>query len=111
MKLINVVQSVLTLQVREASDDYIEAVLTADQLEACCGLLTEGLGAPAKSLDPGSSSTMSAADAAFAEAHGGVRNGQAFFIRRDNGRVLWALLWPWASNSRNITLKLGMEVE
>ncbi len=89
-----------------ASADYFEAVLHSQDLERCCAVLGEILGPPVKPF--GARPSLDADLHAALKTIGDVRANQClFFLREGSGRATYAMLWPWGSNARRVTLKAG----
>jgi len=104
---INILQSELELEIREASETYLEAVVTRAQIERCCEVLAESLGPAARPMD-GSMRELTPDEKTFVASRGGVRSGQGLYLKpQDDGALWFAFLWPWGDPSR-ITLKLGI---
>ena len=100
-------QSVAFIELRTASDRYLEAVLLRAHLEDCCRVLREALGPPVK--DFGQAATLDAATQHAVDQVGGVRIEQClFFTKGDDRQAGYAALWPWASDATRVTLKTGL---
>ena len=100
-------QSVAFVELRTASDRYLEAVLLRTHLENCCRLLREVLGPPVK--DFGQAAAFDAATQRAVDQVGGVRIEQClFFTQGDERQAGYAALWPWASDATRVSLRTGL---
>ena len=89
------------------SSRYLEAVIVRRDLTRCCELLQGALGPPLK--DFGQSATLEPRIQQVVAAIGGIRIDQClFFAKGEDRQVAYAALWPWASDPRRITLKVGL---
>jgi hypothetical protein len=94
------------LEVREAAEAWLEAVVRHDELETCCRALEAAFGPPAKPF--GAKVRFDRALQAQIDSRGGIQKNQALYLRRHGDhRVAFAALWPW-SDGRRVTLKLGV---
>ena len=90
-----------------AATDYFEAVLSHQDLQACYGLLSEQLGAPPKEF--GKSAKFESKIQKAVDRLGGIRLEQCLFLKTvEPQRVIYAALWPWASDATRVTLKIGV---
>jgi hypothetical protein len=69
-------------------------------------LLSKHLGPAAK--ESGKEANLPKEIEELVDALGGLRNEQSFFYRQDGQQVIYAVIWPWQSNSNKITLKAGV---
>ena len=102
-------QAITFVEKREAppAGDYFEAVLSREDLGACCELLAGTLGPAAKEFEKTVKFTKPAQ--AVVNHLGGVRPDQCLFLKEEpNQPVAFAALWPWASNPDRVTLKVGV---
>ena len=107
--LIEVLRTTLTLEVRTApaSGDYLEAVLQRPELRRCHELLSNTLGAPVKEFNKAAS--FDAAHQRAVNGIGGIRLEQCLFLKPyGDKQAAYAALWPWASDPKRVTLKLGI---
>ena len=89
------------------SGDYLEAVLSRNDLTRCCELLRGTFGEPAK--DFGKATHPDPAIRKAIDAIGGVRTEQCLFATHPEPKQMaYATLWPWASDPNQITLKVGI---
>ena len=109
MNLIEELQETLRMEIRSNSEPpkYLEAVITRSDLELLRSLLTRHFGPAAK--EPGTRRTFPKEIQGLVDSIGGLRTEQSFFYRLgDDSHVLYAALWPWASDPDRITLKVGL---
>lgn len=110
--LVDSLQRTIPMLVRRVAPtgDYLESVLSAQDLSRCFDLLAATFGPPVK--DFGKAAT--AFDPPIKEVVdgvGGIRLEQCLFVKRGEQRqVLYAALWPWASDASRVTLKVGIVV-
>ena len=107
--LVTALQQGIPMEVRAAppSGDYLEGVLSRPDLSRCYDQLAQHLGPPAKDF---------AKPVAFPQDVqrivndlGGIRGDQCLFLKSVDGtQAIYAALWPWASDPRRITLKVGL---
>jgi len=110
MNMIEELRVTLPMEIRSSPQEsnYLEAVITKNDLELLNSLLTKHLGSAAKG--PGTNATFPKEIQALIDAMGGLRMEQSFFYKqREDHQVLYAALWPWESNPERITLKAGMK--
>ncbi|MBI4004066.1 MAG: hypothetical protein HY353_03510 [Candidatus Omnitrophica bacterium] len=102
-------QAIPFVELREASPDggYFEGVLARSDLERCCQLLGSVLGPAAKEF--GKTVRFAKPSQAVVDHLGGIRPDQCLFLKEEPSQpIVFAALWPWASNPDRITLKLGV---
>ncbi len=107
--LIAALQPGIPMTVRSAppSGDYLEGVLSRPDLARCYELLVQQLGPPAK--DFGQPVAFAKDLQRIVNDLGGIRGDQCLFLKSLEGRqTVYAALWPWASDPRRITLKIGL---
>ena len=108
--LVQALRKTLTfVEVRAAppSGDHLEGVLSRQELERCHAQLCEALGPPVKEF--GRNATFDHKTQKTVEALGGVRIDQCLFlVPQEARRVVYAALWPWASDPTRVTLKVGV---
>ena len=87
--------------------DYLEAVLSRQELKRCYELLLQQFGSVAK--DFGQSVKFDKQTAKIVEKIGGIWTDQClFFLKMDGNTAVYTVLWPWASDASKITLKAGV---
>ena len=89
-----------------AGVEYLEAVVDRTELETLTAVLRKHLGPPAK--EPGKEAKLPEEIQRTVDALGGLRLDQSFYYKREKKRILFAALWPWASNPDKVTLKAGV---
>jgi hypothetical protein len=109
MNMIAELRETLRMEVRSDSEEleYLEAVIQRKDLALLTALLTKHLGPAAK--EPGGETNLPAEIETLVDSMGGLRTEQSFFYRKeDDLTILFAALWPWASNPEKVTLKVGI---
>jgi hypothetical protein len=108
MDLIEELKDTIRMEIRPNSQgcEYLEAVISKQDLELLHSLLKKHLGPAAK--EPGKGANLSKEIQGVVDALGGLRNEQSFFYKQKGGEVIYAALWPWGSNPNKITLKAGV---
>jgi hypothetical protein len=108
MDMIEELKDTLRMEIRPSSQgsEYLEAVISKQDLELLHSLLKKHLGPAAK--EPGKEANLSNEIQKVADALGGLRNEQSFFYKQEGDEVIYAALWPWGSNPDKITLKSGV---
>jgi hypothetical protein len=108
MNMIEELKGTLGMEIRSNSQEleYLEAVLQTEDLELLHSLLSKHLGPAAK--ESGKEANLPKEIEELVDALGGLRNEQSFFYRQDGQQVIYAVIWPWQSNSNKITLKAGV---
>ena len=107
--LLSALRQTIPMVVREQrpSGDYLEGVLARHDVARCCELLCGTLGEPAK--DFGKDAKLDRAIQKAVDAIGGIRTEQCLFAATpEPQRLAYATLWPWASDSNQVTLKVGI---
>ena len=103
-------QSAVSFNVLRASPpsgERLEGVLSRPHLDACCRLLGQALGQPVKPF--GQSAQFDPRTEYLVQSLGGIRPEQCLYLKPEGERhVIYAALWPWASNPEWITLHLGI---
>ncbi len=97
------------MEVRTAppSGDYLEGVLAHPDLERCYELLKQHLGAPAKEF--AQPPRLPRQVQRLVNDLGGIRVDQCLFLKTiEVHGTIYAALWPWASDPRRVTLKVGV---
>ena len=106
--MIEEIQSSLKMEIRPNSQafDYLEAVVEREDLELLESLLTRHLGRAAK--ERGNEAHLPTEVQRFVDSMGGLWVDQSFYYAQGaSNDIAFALLWPWASNPKKITLKVG----
>src|SRR5512136_1532330 len=108
MSLIEEIREALRMEIRANSQglEYLEAVLDRKDLGLLNSLLEKHLGPAAK--ESGKEADLPEEIKELVGSLGGLRKEQSFFYRREGDQVIYAALWPWASNPDKITLKSGV---
>ena len=89
-----------------STDRYLEAVFLRPELLSCCETIRHALGSPVK--DFGEPAKFEPHIEKVVDLLGGIRIEQClFFAKGDQQAVAYAALWPWASDTDRITLKVG----
>jgi hypothetical protein len=106
--MIEEIKKTLTIEIRPISHglEYLEAVINAKDLGLLNSLLRKHLGPAAK--EAGKESNLPKEIQEIVDSLGGLRNDQSFFYRQEGNKVIYAAIWPWASNPDKITLKSGV---
>ena len=87
--------------------DYLEGVLSRQNLKQCYDMLNVVFGQPTK--DFGNATNLERNLQKLVDCVGGIRLDQCLFVKRDaEGNTTYAALWPWASDATRITLKVGI---
>ena len=89
---------------RVEDSDYVEVVVAKTELPAMLAVLDSCFGPPMKPFgeDPSPDADR------YADAHGGVRDNQALYYRKNESGHELALLWPWGSGL-SVTVKMIRE--
>ncbi len=107
--LIASLRSQVPMLVRSApsTGEYLEGVFSRSDLPQCYAVLCGVFGQPAKAFDQPVAFTPDVM--AIVEELGGCRLEQCLFFKQDDqGRTIYAVLWPWASDRTRVTLKVGV---
>ena len=107
--LIETLKTSIPMLVRSApsTGDYLEGVLSRQDLARCAALLNDALGPAAK--DFGQDAKLEPPVQRAIDARGGIRREQCLYVKSiASGQVVYAALWPWASDPTRITLKVGI---
>ncbi len=107
--LIAALKQTIPLELRSTPNpsEYLEGVLSRQDLKACYDLLVQQFGAATK--DFGKPPAFDRATAALVERVGGIQKNQCFFLSSGaGGSVVYAALWPWSSDATRVTLKVGI---
>jgi hypothetical protein len=108
MDLIEALKDTMRMEIRPNSQgsEYLEAVISKQDIELLHSLLIKHLGPTAK--EPGKEANFPKEIQEVVEALGGLRKEQSFFYKQEEDKVIYAALWPWGSNPDKITLKSGV---
>lgn len=101
-ELLEEVKKVKFAMLRQETEDYFEAVVSKSELGDLNACLEKFLG-PA--IWP-SAKPLPKDISAEIDEFGGVMSGQTLYFFKQEGRIIFAMFWPWA-NGVSITLKLG----
>ena len=107
--LIDEIVKAVPMVVRSAPDsgNYLEGVLSRQDLKRCYEMLQKALGPPTK--DFGVPSKFAKDTQKLIDRVGGIWLDQCLFLKQDGeGEMTYAALWPWASDPTKITLKVGI---
>ena len=107
--LIAALKEAVSLQVRStpAPEEYLEGVLGRQDLARCHDLLRGALGPAVKAFSQ--AVTFDAKTSRIVKTLGGIRADQCLFLSPvDAQAVVYAALWPWASDPSRVTLKVGV---
>ncbi len=87
--------------------DYIEGVLSRQELKRCYELLQSQFGGAVK--DFGQPAKFDQPTAKIVERIGGIWTDQClFFLKVDGKTAVYTALWPWSSDASKVTLKAGV---
>jgi hypothetical protein len=108
MNLAEEMKKTLKMEIRLTSKggEYLEAVITLEELDALHSLLREHLG-PATKIS-GKEVYFPKKIQELVDALGGLRIEQSFFYKQEGEQVIYAAIWPWQSDPNRITLKSGV---
>lgn len=109
--LVESLQRTIPMLVRRAppSGEYLEGVLSSQDLPRCCELLAAAFGPPVK--DFGKPAAFVPPVNNVITGLGGIRLEQCLFIKHgEQQQVFYAALWPWASDASRVTLKIGITI-
>jgi len=107
--LIETVKAKGIVEIREVSpsSDFLEGVLARDDLASCVEALQSAFGSPLKDFDQPVNLERPVKKAI--SSIGGIRADQCLFVSGDaTQQSVYAVLWPWESNPKRITLKIGI---
>ena len=107
MELIPELINNLKMEVRQnsLSDGYLEAVVEKAEIESLASIVIKHLGKACKT--PGKKAKYPKHIKTIVDSFGGLRIDQSLYYKEDAGRVIYAALWPWQSNSTMTTIKVG----
>ncbi len=107
--LVDSLQKQVPMLVRRAppTGDYLEGVLSSQDLARCCEVLAAALGPPVKEF--GKPAALEGPFQSAVQGIGGIRAEQCLYLKQgDQQEILYAALWPWASDETRVTLKVGI---
>ncbi|MBI4341028.1 MAG: hypothetical protein HY598_01955 [Candidatus Omnitrophica bacterium] len=109
--VIAALKAAVPLEMRPVSNAaYLEATLSRQQLPRCRELLQQHFGAPVKEF--GRPALWMGWRRRFVKRLGGIRFNQCLFLdAQEDHSAVYATLWPWSSDPKRITLKVGVVVE
>jgi len=99
------IDQILTIRIEESraqTNEYFEAVISKEGLDALHKILAEYFGPPLK--PEGAAPSLKAKQ--IAAPYGGIRKEQTMYFRQNGEHAECALLWPWGSGAR-ITIKVS----
>jgi hypothetical protein len=108
VRMIEEIRNSLRIDIRASSQgfEYLDAVIQRSDLQLLNSLLMKHLGPAAR--EPGTEGALPTGIQRLLDSMGGLRSDQSFYCKQGkDGSVVFALLWPWASNPEKITLKAG----
>jgi hypothetical protein len=108
MNLIKEMKKTVRMEVRATSQgmEYLEAVITLEDLETLRSLLRRHLGPATK--ESGKEVSFPQTIRELVDSLGGLRIEQTFFYKQEGTQVTYAAIWPWQSDPNRITLKSGV---
>ncbi len=109
MKIVDEIKKSVTMEIRPSPDphEYFEAIVMSEDMVTLTAILEKNLGEP---LKPAGRDVRFAADVQkIVDLIGGLRREQSFYLKNENnGKFIYAALWPWQSDSSRVTLKIGV---
>ena len=108
MNLIKEMRKTVRMEIRATSHgtEYLEAVITLEDLEALRSLLKKHLGPATK--ESGKEVSFPQTIRELVDSLGGLRIEQSFFYKQEGQQVTYAAIWPWQSDPNRMTLKSGV---
>jgi len=108
VNLIEEIKKTVRMEIRATSreTEYLEAVITLEDLEVLRSLLRIHLGPATK--ESGKEVKFPQTIRELVDSLGGLRIEQSFFCKQEEKQVIYAALWPWRSDPNRITLKSGV---
>lgn len=106
--LVGALQAVPLLERRSPAEktDYLEGVISRQELKRCYELLMQQFGSATKEF--GQPAKFDRVTTQLVERIGGIWNDQClFFSAIDGKKAVYAALWPWNSDPTKVTLKAG----
>lgn len=107
MNLIEGIKETLSMEIRTNSrgSEYLEAVISTNDLELLHSLLAKYLGSAAREY--GKEANRSEEIEILVDSLGGLQSGQSFIYKEEGHQVIYVAIWPWKSDPTKITLKSG----
>jgi hypothetical protein len=93
-ELIDSIKKVKVMELRNDKDDFFEAVVMRRKLIGLSTAFKECFGAPVWPLDK----RLPLQLIRKINKHGGIREGQTLYVRRNAKHTVVAMLWPWQDN-------------
>jgi len=90
--------------IRADDDNYLEAVISAKELEKLTAVLGSIFGPPAWPSD----NSLSAEAKSVVNNFGGIRKGQTLYFWHQEGDMIFVMLWPW-QDGKSVTMKMGSD--
>ena len=108
MSMIKEIKKTVRMEIRATSQgtEYLEAVITLEELEVLRSLLRKHLGPATK--ESGKEVSFPQTIRELVDSLGGLRIEQSFFFKQEGKQVTYAAIWPWQSDPNRITLKSGV---
>jgi hypothetical protein len=108
VNLIKEIKKTVKMEIRPTSrgTEYLEAVVTLEDLEVLRSLLKKHLGPATK--ESGKEASFPQTIRELIDSLGGLRIEQSFFCKQDGKQVTYAAIWPWQSDPNRLTLKSGV---
>ena len=108
MNLIKEIKETVRMEIRPTSREaeYLEAVVTLEDLEVLHSLLRKHLGPATK--ESGKEASFPQTIRGLVDSLGGLRIDQSFFYKQEGQQVTYAAIWPWQSDPNRMTLKSGV---
>ena len=108
MNLIKEIKKTVRMEIRPTSHgtEYLEAVITLEDLEILRSLLRTHLGPATK--ESGKEVSFPQSIRELVDSLGGLRIEQSFFYKQEGTQVIYAAIWPWQSDPNRITVKSGV---
>ena len=103
-ELASALKNVPVQELRAMEEDYVELVVTVDELASVEAQLSSCFGAPLKPKGM----APSAAAIALSAAYGGIQGNQIMYYRKEASGAELAMIWPWG-NGLQATVKVIKE--
>ncbi len=102
LELLNNIKEISYAEIREDSENYLEAVFTNDKEKQISDTLSSFFQTPYKPAgqDPSKEALEQTTE------WGGIRKDQTLYLREQEGLLYCAMLWPW-SDQEHTTLKIA----
>ncbi len=105
-EFLNSIQTIRIEESRAQTNEYFEAVIAKEGLDALHKILAQYFGPPIK--PEGSAPSLKVKY--IAAPYGGIRKEQTMYFHKTGDHAECALLWPWGSGAR-ITIKVSQSKE